>query len=446
MATEYNGPVEYDGPVIPESLADRIGNKLPIGLAQTPQSQRVAGVSRNAVVEGLAAIPDMFLNAPSNIYNLGKAATGMGMLASGADPAALPEVSGPPNYAARLARMLGATSAENEPQNAKERMLASLIQGGVGMGATGGLANFGKNAAIGAISGGAGQGTKEATGNDLAGLAISALTPSVVKGGATVMRRGAESLMEHAINPTLSDLQKKKVGPAIDTFLEKNTGPTKKGIASLKEEGSALNDAATAELNKAGNKTVSKNIVLSELQPLIADVEKKNMMPGALRAEIERVYDEIATNPLVPNRIPVTQANDFKRTLQQEMRNKYGMISEGEDLAKKALAAKLRQEIEGQVPSVAPINAQASNIWNAVNVGERRALLHGKEQPLGIGVLSGNPTLAAAYAAQRNPWILSRLANMLNPPGGKALTQPVPSQARLMQNALMAKQLEQQGE
>ncbi len=50
MATEYNGPVEYDGPVIPESLADRIGSKLPIGLAQTPQSQRVAGVSRNSVV------------------------------------------------------------------------------------------------------------------------------------------------------------------------------------------------------------------------------------------------------------------------------------------------------------------------------------------------------------------------------------------------------------
>ena len=428
----------------PQSLKERIGSNLPIGIGETPENKRLSNVSRNAAVEGLAGIPDMFMNAPSNLYNLGKAAVGVGMSAAGVDPSKWPEVSAPPSYTSQLARKLGATSAENEPKDAKERLLASAIQSGIGMMVPGGALNAGRNAAVGVLSGIAGQGTKEATGSDLAALAVSALTPAVVRGGASVLRSGAEGLMEHAINPTLSDLQKGKVSSAIDTFLEKGIGPTKKGIAALKTEGTILNDAASAELRKAQGRTVSKNTVLSELQPLISDVEKKNMMPQALRAEIERVYDEIATNPLVPNRIPVTQANDFKRTLQQEMKNKYGTVSEGEDLAKKTIAASLRNEIEGQVPAVGPINAEASKIWNAVNVGERRALLHGKEQPIGIGVLSGNAGLAAAYAAQRNPWILSRLANMLNP--GKALTQPVPTQARLIQNALMAKQLENQGE
>lgn len=433
-------------PPAKQSLADRASAQVPIGLVQTPESNRLSSVSRNAAVEGLAGIPDMFLNAPSSLYNLGKAAVGVGMSAAGVDPSKWPDVSSPPSYTSQLARKLGATSAENEPKNERERLLAAAIQGGIGMMVPGGAANAGRNAAVGVTSGLAGQATKEATGSDLAALGVSALTPTVIRGAARAARGTSESIMEHAINPTLSDLERRKVAPAIDTFLEKGVGPTRRGIEKLKAEGSALNDSAAAELSKASGQTVSKNQLLSELQPIISNVEKTNLMPRALRAEIERVYDEIASNPLVPNRIPVVQANDFKRTLQQEMRDKYGVLTEGEDVAKKTLAAALRREIEQKVPNVAPINAEASKIWNAVNVGERRALLHGKEQPIGIGVLSGSPTLAAAYAAQRNPWILSMLANLINPPGGKSLTQSVPTQSRLMQNAIMARQLESEGE
>ncbi len=433
MATEYNGPVEYDGPVITDRLKDRIA---------PPSDGRLGAVGRNAAVEGLVGIPDMFLNAPSNIYNLGKAAVGMGMSAAGVDPSKWPEVSAPPSYTSQLARRLGATSAENEPKNRKERLLAAAIQSGIGMAVPGGAANAGKNAVVGVTAGLAGQGTKEATGSDLAALAVGALTPSVVRGGARVLRGGAESLMEHAIDPTLLDLQRGKVGPAIKTFLEKGIGPTKKGIAQLKTEGEILNDAAKAELAKNSNKVLRRDdVAANALQPLMREEER---IGGYLSRRLRGIQDEYDTMAGFPRNIPLEQANDIKRNYQQQ--TKYGVATDGADDARKAIARELRLQIEQNAPGVAPINAEASKIWNAVNVGERRALLHGKQQPIGIGVLSGNPTLAAAYAAQRNPWILTRLAQMLDPTGMKALTQPVPTQSRLTQAELLARQLEQQGE
>ncbi len=410
-------------------------------IANSPESSRVADVLRNAAVEGLAGIPDTFLNAPSSIYNLGKAAVGMGMSAANIDPKYWPDVSSPPSYTSALARKLGATSEENEPKTTKERLLAAAMQSGVGMLGSGGVSNAGKNLAVGGLSGLAAQGTKEYTGSDLGALAVGAFTPSVVRGGARLVRGGAESMMEHAISPTLVDLQRKKVGPAIDTFLEKGIGPTKKGIAQLKNEGEILNDAAQSELARNGNKVLIRDdVAANALHPLM---NQEQRVGGYLSKRLRGIQDEYDTMAGFPRNIPIEQANDIKRNYQQQ--TKYGIATDGADDARKAIARELRLQIEQNAPGVAPINAEASKIWNAVNVGERRALLHGKEQPLGIGVLSGNPTLAAAYAAQRNPWILTRLAQMLDPNGMKELTKPVSTQARLMQNALMAKQLEDQG-
>jgi len=159
---------------------------------QTPQAQPLPknmDVASNAGNKAIAAVPDTILNAPTNLYNLAKSGVVLGGRALGYDTH-LPYTE-PPDYARKGMEKLGLIDQAYEPKTAGQRMLASGTGGAVSMAMS--PASSGKQLAAllgtGALSGLAGQGTKEATGSDTAAMLASMATPIAVN----AMANGARS-------------------------------------------------------------------------------------------------------------------------------------------------------------------------------------------------------------------------------------------------------------
>jgi hypothetical protein len=79
----------------------------------------------------------------------------------------------------------------------------------------------------------------------------------------------------------------------------------------------------------------------------------------------------------------------------------------------KAIAHQLRSQIEEVVPEVAPVNAHAGDIWNALNVATRRALVGGNNNPLGLSLVTGHPIAGAGFLLDRWDLGKSALANAM---------------------------------
>ena len=237
----------------------------------------------------------------------------------------------------------------------------------------------------------------------------------------SVGRALSEKLMQKAISPTLQDLQRGKAQRAAALFLDKLELPTTGGVSRLKNEASDIGNQVSQELSRVGG-TIPKNSPPTRIQDEIAKLEDVNALPSGPRAAMEKVNDEFLSNPLIPNDIPLDRAQKFKQTLYQDLKNKYGTLSEGQDAAKKALARGLREDIEQVAPNVAPLNAKASELWNAINVSERKALLEANKDLLGLTPFAASPVYGAAHALSRSNLARALLAHGVNIP-----TSPIPS-------------------
>lgn len=172
-------------------LEAKVGASTPTSAAPTPApapepspltGRRTASVAVNAGNEAVAGIPDMVMNAPTNIWNLGKAAFGTAAGFAGR-PDLMPELTPTPDLARRGLKATGFINDQNAPQTPAERRVAAISGGAVGaavaparsipqmLGAT----------LVGGIGGEAANETKEATGNDALAISAGLLTPSAVQ-------------------------------------------------------------------------------------------------------------------------------------------------------------------------------------------------------------------------------------------------------------------------
>jgi len=133
-------------------------------------SEKVNPVVQNAVLGAAASIPDMFLNAPHNVYNLGKAAFGTGATMLGRSDLA-PELTPTPNLVHGALQNAGAITPQGEPQTKGDEYLTAGL-GGATAGAIGGLPGM----AVGAIGNLVGQGVQDLTGSRTAALVANLLS------------------------------------------------------------------------------------------------------------------------------------------------------------------------------------------------------------------------------------------------------------------------------
>lgn len=248
----------------------------------------------------------------------------------------------------------------------------------------------------------------------------------------------AKSWMQQALRPTFRDLDLGKADRAAQTLLDEGINVTRGGIEKLRMMGTALNKQVDDIIARWPWATVDKGQAAGRIHDLIAKIESSNWAPQEARAAAEKVYDSILSNPLTGSRIPIAKAQEYKQTIYKALKDKYGELGSDTTEAMKAGARGLKEEIENLQPEVKAVNERASDIWNALNVTERRALMAGNNQTGGLAWLTHNPWSFSATMADRSSAIKSILARALY--SGVAPNSTV---AGAGMGALIGQQLEQ---
>ena len=273
----------------------------------------------------------------------------------------------------------------------------------------------------------AGLGTAANVGMEGAGmLAGGAIGAGAGMAARPAMQGTGRALMKSAIKPTWGDQRSGKAARAIETMLEDGYSPTIGGVDKIKTRVAALKGEAD-NLIAGSTGTVDKYAVADRLRPLYRDVEK-SPLPNSGINTVTNAETEFLSHPslLGTSSMPVQLAQEMKSRAYKEMGDSaYGMGLKpaAERDALKALARGFKEEIEGVVPQVAPINAKTTELLNAQKVAERRALMQGNNNPASLGVslatMTNNPMLALSMWANSSSAAKAALARMLYT-GGKA--------------------------
>lgn len=227
------------------------------------------------------------------------------------------------------------------------------------------------------------------------------------------MRAGAEKMMGYALNPSPADAVSGKAARAAKTFLDEGLSPTVEGTQKLRQLGSDLNDQVYDLLAKSG-KTINRPTVGAYIQDVVKRVESKEFSQDPIAA-VERVYNQFLKNPLLNKDIPATQAQELKQGIYSELKKKYGVLGTDTEEAMKAVARGYKTELEKAVPEIVPKNARASDLWNALNVAERKAYIELNKTPGGFPVfLMHNPEAAMAYMASKSAHFKALVARSMN--------------------------------
>ena len=239
-----------------------------------PSNLAVAG---QAALKGVAAIPDMFLNAPANLINIGKYIAGDTMEKLGHPIWENMRVTESPNLIRSGLTSLRVLSPEREPVTPGQRILDLAVQSGAGMAVnpSGGLVPTLKGIGMGLASGAASGVTKEATGSDAAALAAGIITPLVLRGTGTaidsVKQRTLKQAQEagYVVPPSL--VKPSRTAKALETI---------GGKAAISQESSVRNQQVT-------NQLAAKSLGLPPETPLTPEAL------SGVRQQAAAVYDKV---------------------------------------------------------------------------------------------------------------------------------------------------------
>jgi hypothetical protein len=211
----------------------------------------------------------------------------------------------------------------------------------------------------------------------------------------------ATRLMQSAIKPTIAQLRKGQVEPAIQTLLENGINVTKGGLEKLRGKIDELGDAVSNSIS-GSTATVSRNDVLGNLKGT-RDKFINQVSPASDLSAIDGVGEGFLNHPgILSDAIPVQQAQKLKQGTYGVLKDKYGQIGSAETEAQKDLARGLKDKIAEAVPEVAGLNAEESKLINALNVTERRVFMEANKNPMGLAALAMHPAQWAAFMADRS--------------------------------------------
>jgi hypothetical protein len=224
----------------------------------------------------------------------------------------------------------------------------------------------------------------------------------------------AKRSMQSALKPTIADLRTGNAAKAIDTMLSEGVNVSSGGAAKLRSKiGDLNNEVMQAIANSPA--TVDKYAAARTMRDLIQDFTKQ-VNPKSDITAIRSAWQEFIDHPLLKGKtdIPVQLAQELKQGTYRALGSKpYGELQGAATEAQKALARGLKNEISAAVPGVAKLNAQESQLINALNVAERRVLMSANNNPAGLALLAQNPSQMAAFMADKSDLFKSIVARML---------------------------------
>ena len=229
-----------------------------------------------------------------------------------------------------------------------------------------------------------------------------------------VFRSAAERLMQSALKPNAKSVAQGKAARAIATMLDEGHNVTPGGVRGLQAKSSALSSQVD-DILRSTHGAVIKGSAGARIQDAITKTERFNPTPQDYVAQMERVANQYHGNPLVPDKIPLPQAQELKQGIYKALGDaSYGELGSATKEAQKALARGLREELERAAPSIATLNARNSDILNALRQVRYRSAMSGNKNPMGLALLPHHPAAAAMFMADRSELIKSLLARGLN--------------------------------
>lgn len=258
-----------------------------------------------------------------------------------------------------------------------------------------------------------------------ANVAMQAV-PAVVGGlggkvAAPLLEDAATGLMKSALKPTLKDWQTGRAATAIQTMLDEGVNVSQGGVMKLRQKIYDLNNEIANKI-MASPEVVDKNAVYGPIKETL-DKFTKQVNPTADVAKIKAAWEEFINHPLLSgSSMPVQLAQELKQGTYRILSKKYGEAGSAETEAQKAIARGLKDQVAQAVPEVSGLNAQESNLITALKVAERRTMMEGNKNPMGLAMLTHNPAAWAAFMADRSGAAKSMLARLLNS-GSETLPQ-----------------------
>ncbi len=257
------------------------------------------------------------------------------------------------------------------------------------------------------------------------GIAGIKYGPQVANSVGQASKRGAQKLMVSALKPTPTQMLAGDGDIAAQQMLKRGINPNTAGVVEINKIIDDLHSQVESSI--AGSTgTVNKQAVIDSLERVKNDFMYKPNLE-ANQARIAKAGDEFGGNPIIPDEaIPVQTAQKLKRGYQKSVADDYGQESTAGMEANKAIAAKLRQDIEGAHPEVAPLNAEQAKLITTLGVLERRAAQNRTADPVPTaGMLRGVPAWAA-MAADKSSMFKARVAQAMDSMGNKLSSNATP--------------------
>lgn len=235
----------------------------------------------------------------------------------------------------------------------------------------------------------------------------------VGKLGSPSMQAGGRKLMQSALKPSVADLKSGRAARAIDTLLAEGVNPTQGGVAKLQTMVDDLGDEIQKVI-ESSPATIGKGNVGKTLLETYEQF-KNQVNPQADLETIKKAWTSFRNHPLLAGKtdIPVQVAQKIKQGTYTQLAKKYGQMGSAEVEAQKSLARGLKEEISKAVPEVSALNKRESDLLNALNVAERRALMDANKNPMGLALLAQNPATWAAFMADKSALFKSLIARMM---------------------------------
>lgn len=232
----------------------------------------------------------------------------------------------------------------------------------------------------------------------------------LAKLGSPAMTAGAKDLMAQALKPTWQAWRKGEAAKAIDTMLDEGFTVSKSSIGEMRAKIDTLENQVSDAL-KNSNAMINKAAVGQRLRDTF-DRFRNQVNPQSDLDSIKSAWDQFKNHPdlIGKTAMPVQQAQKMKQGTYRALSDKYGEEGSAATEAQKDLARGLKEEISAAVPVVSEANARASNLINAMNIAQRRAMMGSNNNVLGLGPMATTPGGFAAFLADRSSWLKSLAA------------------------------------
>lgn len=269
-------------------------------------------------------------------------------------------------------------------------------------------------AGLGAASGalyGASQGDKLDLNKITGGMAGGAVGGVVAKGAGQLLNKAGKLATETAPKKIMNTVFKE---PLKDTRAAISKGTKTLGEEALERGERGLSDEkiyenAVTRLNQFEDELQSKLIEskriipIADLKQAVAPLVKKYQSSGNLN-DAQAILNRIdALETYHGKAIPVSIANEIKRTLYDEARNSYGKLSSESMEGIKALAKALKEGIASKVPGASKINEQlsyngriADSLIDSMARSGRNRMLGITDSILTVGGIAGVPATGGA--------------------------------------------------